>query len=88
MSGRASWTDYRRITRATWLPSHLGEQGNEQKLRKALQDGLLTMDDVAGNDEADRMAKDAFTGEEIPAHIVNKRRDRQTVTISHGQNLG
>lgn len=66
--------------KCTWIPSHLGETGKQLQLQKAILAGLITQEDVSGNDKADSMAKETLKLEEIPPRILQRRRDRQTVT--------
>ena len=39
------------------MPSHLGEKGKEKQRADALASGLVTEDDMHGNDQADTLAK-------------------------------
>ena len=57
-------------------PSHLGEAGKEQKLRDAIAAGMITEQDVKGNNEADKLAKSMLRQEELPARVLQRKRDR------------
>ena len=59
--------------KCTWIPSHLGEPGKQVQLQKAILAGLITQEDVAGNDKADSMAKETLKLEEIPPRILQRR---------------
>ena len=51
------------------------ETGKEFKLREAIAAGNITLQDVAGNNEADKLAKSMLKKEELPPRILNKKRE-------------
>ena len=51
------------FVKCSWIPSHLGEAGKENQLRDAIDRGIITAEDVAGNDAADGMAKEMLKRE-------------------------
>ena len=43
--------------RCTWIPSHCGDEGYEEKKRKMLMCAAITEKQIIGNDQADELAK-------------------------------
>jgi len=64
-----------------WMPSHLGEKGQEECRINAVSDGLVDDYDIEGNDEADKLAKAGVEMHDSNKCHVAAARGRRAITI-------
>ena len=65
-----------------WMPSHCSEDGNEAKLRKYVNLGIISDEDVKGNDMAEVLAKAGADLHVSIDHFFNAAADRRRVAIA------
>ena len=64
------------------MPSHLNEKGKEKRRKEALDSGLVTLDDIIGNDQADKLADDgAKTHPNIKQHVRSASMKKEVTII-------
>ena len=66
---------------AQWMPSHMAEEDNVEKRKKAIDSGLVNENDIKYNDAADALARKGAEEHQNIDKLVNAAHDRKKLTI-------
>ena len=69
-----------------WIPSHCGDAGNEAKRDKMIASGLINAVQIAGNDQADELAKAGAATFQIEEKTLIAQSYRNKITMTY-QNM-
>ena len=69
------------IVKVQWMPSHLNDEGYEDKKKAALRQGKVTERDIQCNDFVDKLAKEGAAKHAPIGKIVLAAADRRICTV-------
>ena len=74
----------RNYFKCTWIPSHLGDEGNEKSSEKAIKDGIATAQNIEGNKNADQLAGVAVAqNNNFDELVADTNMRKETTAIAH-----